>query len=133
MASYVINKRLTTNLVCLVLKIVTNNKRPNQKLIVHPDRCSQYCSHTYYKIIKCYLFISLIISKCNCFDSVLIESFWSRLNNKIVYNHDYKTRFSITNNIIRYIQLYYSQTRTQEGLDYKSPKQIRFNFYCQLA
>ena len=43
---------MTTDLVCRALNMAIKNKRPNQQLIVHYDRGSQYCSHAYYKIIK---------------------------------------------------------------------------------
>ena len=56
----------------------------------------------------------------NFFDNAPIESFWGVLKNELIYDKDYKTRFTAINDIIGYIELYYNQTRIQKGLGYKS-------------
>ena len=87
------------------------NKQPSKGLVVHSDRGSQYCSHAYHKIIKQHQFTGSMSGKGNCFDNAPIESFWGILKNELVYYQDYKTRFAAITNIIRYIELYYNQTR----------------------
>ena len=69
----------------------------------------------------------------NCFDNAPIESFWDILKNELVYHEDYKTRFEDISDIIKYIELDYNQTRIQKGLDYKTPRQVWFDFYRQAA
>lgn len=91
--------------------------------------------------------------KGNSFDKASIESFWGILKNELVYQQDYKTIFSAISDIIGYIALYYneerlakhcsaatqgkryarSETRIQKGLDYRSPRQVWFDFYRQAA
>lgn len=93
LVGYAINKRMIADLVCRALNMAIKNKRPNQGLIVHSDRGSQYCSHVYQKIIKQHQFIGSISVKGNCFDNAPIESFWRTLKNELVYHQDYKTRF----------------------------------------
>ncbi|WP_198328697.1 IS3 family transposase [Psychrobacter faecalis] len=133
LVGYAINKRMTADLVCKALNMAIKNKRPNKGLIVHSDRGSQYCSHAYHKIIKQHQFIGSMSGKGNCFDNAPIESFWSILKNELVYHKDYKTRFAAITDIIRYIELYYNQTRIQKGLSYKSPRQVWFDYYRQAA
>lgn len=63
----------------------------------------------------------------NCFDNDPIESFsgeehCSARKSKLVYHQDYKTRFETIKDIIKYIELEYSQTRIQKGLGYKTPR-----------
>ncbi|MBU5615811.1 hypothetical protein KPY62_01575 [Psychrobacter sp. TAE2020] len=60
------------------------NKLPNQRLTVHSNRSSQYCSHAYHKIIKLYKLKGSIFKRGNCFDNVPIETFWGILNNELV-------------------------------------------------
>ena len=108
------------------------NKRPSQGLIVYFDRGSQYCSHAYHKIIM-QQFTGSMSGKGNCFDNAPIESFWDTLKNELVYHQDCKTRFTAINDIIKYIELEYNQTRIQKGLGYKSPRQMRFYYYRQGA
>ena len=124
---------MIVDLVCRALNRAIKNRRPNQKLICHSDRSSQYCSHAYYKIIKQHQFTGSMSGKCNCFDNASIESFWCILKNELVYHQDYKTRFVAISDIIGYIELYYNQTRIQKGLGYKSPRQAWFDFYRQAA
>ena len=133
LVGYAINKRMTADLVCRALNMAIKNKRPSKGLIVHSDRGSQYCSHAYHKIIKQHHFTGSMSGKGNCYDNAPIESFWGTLKNELVYHQDYKTRFAAINDIIRYIELYYNQTRIQKGLGYKSPKQVWFDFYTQAA
>ena len=64
---YAINKRMTAALACRALNMAIKNKRPNQGLIVHLDRGSQYCSHAYHKIINQHQFIGSMSAKGNCF------------------------------------------------------------------
>ncbi|MGP4965327.1 IS3 family transposase [Psychrobacter celer] len=133
LVGYAINKRMTADLVCRALNMAIRNKRPNKGLIVHSDRGSQYCSHAYHKIVKQHQFTGSMSAKGNCFDNAPIESFWGTLKNELVYHQDYKTRFAAINDIIRYIELYYNQTRIQKGLGYKSPRQVWFDYYRQAA
>ena len=138
LVGYAINKRMTADLVCKALNMAIKNKRPNKGLIVHSDRGSQYCSHAYHKIIKQHQFIGSMSGKGNCFDNAPIESFsgeehCSARKNELVYHKDYKTRFAAIIDIIRYIELYYNQTRIQKGLSYKSPRQVWFDYYRQAA
>ena len=133
LVGYAINKRMTADLVCKALNMAIKNKRPSQGLIVHSDRGSQYCSHAYHKIIKRHQFAGSMSAKGNCFDNAPIESFWGVLKNELIYHQDYKTRFAAITDIIRYIELYYNQTRIQKSLGYKSPRQVWFDFYRQAA
>ena len=94
--------------------------------MVHSDRSGQYCSHAYHKIIK-QQFTGSMSAKGNCYDNASIESFLGEeyctaRNNELVYHQDYKTRFSAINDIIRYIELSYNQTRIRKGLGYKPPR-----------
>ena len=130
---YAINKRMNTDLVWRALNMAIKNKRPSQALIVHSDRCSQYCSYEYHKIIKKHKFKGSMSRLGNCFDNARIESFWGILKNELVYHQDYKTRFEAINDIIKYIELEYNQTRIQKGLGYKTPRQTWFDFYRQAA
>lgn len=133
LVGYAINKRMTADLVCNALNMAIKNKRPAKRLIVHSDRGSQYCSHAYHKIIKQRQFTGSMSAKGNCFDNAPIESFWGTLKNELVYHQDYKTRFAAINDIIRYIELHYNQTRIQKSLGYKSPRQVWFDYYRQAA
>lgn len=128
------NKYMLANLVTKAFNTtIKNNKCASQRLTVHSDRDSQYCNYAYYKIIQQYHFKGLISGKGTCFNNALIEIFWSRLKNELIYNHDYETTFTAVNNSTSYIKLCYNQIRTPKVLGYISPRQIWFDFCRQSA
>ncbi len=138
LVGYAIDKRMTAHLVMCALNMAIKNKRPSQGLILHADRGSQYCSNAYHKIIEQYKFKGSMSRRGNCFDNAPIESFsgeehCSARKNELVYHQDYKTRSEAIDDIIKYIELDYNQTRIQKGLGYKTPRQMWFDYYRQAA
>ena len=103
--------------------------RSSQGLIVQSNRGSHYCSQAYHKIIKQHHFKGSMSGK----GIVNRESFQGIFKNVLIYHQDYKIRFTAINEITQYIELYFNQTRTQKGLEYRSPRQIWFDYYCQAA
>ena len=126
---YAINKRMTADLVGRALNMAIKNKRPSQALIVHSDRGSQYCGYEYHKIFKKHKFKGSMSRRGNSFDNAPIESFWGILKNELLYHQDYETRFEAISEIIKYIELYYNQTRIQKSLGYRSPTHKWFDFH----
>ena len=136
LVGYAIDKRMTADLVMCASNMAIKNKRPSQGLILHADRGSQYCSNAYHKIIEQHKFKGSMSRRGNCFDNAPIESFsgeehCSARNNELVYHQDYKTRSEAIDDIIKYIELDYNQTRIQKGLGYKTLRQMWFGYYRQ--
>ena len=87
------------------------------------------------------------------FENLPIENFWGMLKNEIMYYQDYKKRFTAINEITQYIELEYNEgrlakhcfaatqgksctrsgTRIQKDLGYRSPRQVWFDYYRQVA
>ncbi|WP_230659863.1 DDE-type integrase/transposase/recombinase, partial [Psychrobacter sp. I-STPA10] len=124
---------MTKELVCRALNMAIRNKKPSKGLLVHSDRGSQYCSYDYRHIIAKHGFKGSMSRKGNCFDNAPIESFWGVLKNELVYHHHYQTRLEAVDNIVKYIELEYNQTRIQKGLAMRSPRQVSFDYYRQAA
>ncbi len=128
LVGYAINKRMTADLVCKALNMAIKNKRPSLCLIVHSDRGSQYCSHgNHYgrRPPPCTrVSVSQTLSIPRSYDNALTEGFSGVFKNELVYHQNYKTRFATITDIIRYIELYYNQTRVQKGLGFKSPRKV---------
>ena len=122
LVGYAINKRMIADLVCSALNMAIKNKRLSQELIVHSDRGSQYCSHPYHKIIKQHQFVGSMSAKGNCFDNAPIESFSGE---EPLAKHC----FAATQGK----RCARSRTRIQKGLDYKTPRQMWFDYHCQAA
>lgn len=130
---YALNKRMTADLVCKALTMAIDNQQPNKGLIVHSDRGSQYCSHAYHRIIANSEFVGSMSRRGNCYDNAPIESFWGTLKNELVYHEVYETREQAVDDITKYIELDYNQSRIQKGLGMRSPRQVRCDYFGQVA
>ena len=130
---YVLNKRMTADLVCEALNKAIKYKHPAKGLIIHSDRLSQYCSHQYRQIIEKYGFAGSMSRKGNCYDKAPIESFWGQLKNELIYHKIYETRDEAIKDVVRYIEIFYNRQRIQKGLGFKSPAQVFREFYRQAA
>lgn len=129
---------MTTELVCNALSMAIRNQKPPQRLIVHSDRRSQYCSHEYRNMLEKYGFQDSMSKKGDCFDNAPIESFsgeerCSARKNELVHHHSYKTRDEAKVDITKYIELFYNQQRIQKGLNFKTPNQVAEDFYKSAA
>jgi len=54
-------------------------RSPEEGLLHHTDRGSQYASNDYQKILKEHGFICSMRRKGNCYDNAVAESFFGRL------------------------------------------------------
>ncbi len=124
---------MTAELVCNALNMAIKNHNPEKGLIVHSDRGSQYCSNAYRQIIEKHDFVGSMSRKGNCYDNAPIESFWGILKNELIYHKTYATRKEAIDDIMKYIELDYNQTRIQKGLGMKTPRQVRLDYLRQVA
>jgi putative transposase len=58
--------------------------------------------------------------KGDCYDTVVVESFFSSLKNEIINHRDYRTRDQ-AREIFEYIELFYDQRRIHQSLNYQTP------------
>ena len=73
---YAMSKRMTTPLVMQALFRAVAAKRPENGLLHHSDRGSQYCAHAYQKLLRQFGMQSSMSRKGNCWDNAPMESFW---------------------------------------------------------
>lgn len=52
---------------------------------------------------------------------VMMESFWSSMQNELLNRRKWKTRLELTNAIFDYIEVFYTRQRRHSSLDYVSP------------
>lgn len=118
---WAINKRITKQLVIDALLMATWRRKPASGLIFHSDRGSQYCSHDFQKLLKCYGIRSSMSRKGDCWDNAVAESFFGTLKLELVFWEKYITRLQAKNNIIDYIEMFYNSKRRHSYLDYMTP------------
>jgi putative transposase len=130
---YALGPRITKNLVTQSLFQAVKAKRPAQGLIHHSDRGSQYCAHTYRKLLVQLGMTASMSRKGNCYDNAPMESFWGTLKNELVYHRRYRTREEAIKEISEYIEVFYNRERRQARLGYLSPAAYVKQFYVSRA
>ena len=71
---YAMSKRMTTPLVMQGLFRAVVAKRPENGLLHHSDRSSQYCAHAYQKLLRQFVMQASMSRKENCWDNAPMES-----------------------------------------------------------
>jgi len=128
-----INERMTTNLVLSALRMAWWQRRPDEGLIHHSDRGSQYASHAYQKELKKYGMVCSMSRKGNCWDNAVAESFFGSLKSERVRLKTYFTRKQAKSDIINYIAMFYNSSRLHSYLDYKSPDKFEIVEFSNAA
>ena len=67
----------------------------------------------------------------NCLDNAMMESWFGKLKNEIIYNREYKDLKDIVNGIRSYIR-FYNEDRIHSQIDNKSPLEYKKMYYLRL-
>jgi putative transposase len=125
---WLMNKRMTTALVCNAILMALWNRKFPKGVIMHTDRGSQYCSYAYQNLLKLHGLRSSMSRRGNCWDNAVAESFFKTLKSELVYETTFQTRAAAKMAIFSYIEGYYNRQRRHSSLDYRTP----FEVECEL-
>jgi transposase InsO family protein len=131
LVGYAMGERMTQGLTAQALWRAVRNKRPQQGLIHHSDRGSQYCAHDYRKLLEQFGMHASMSRKGNCYDNAPMESFWGSLKNELVHHHRYATRADAQAAIQEYIESFYNRQRRHSRLGNVPPALFAENFSKQ--
>jgi putative transposase len=123
--------RMTKELVLQALKQAYGRQQPDEAVLHHSDRGSQYASHDYQKQLQLYSMIGSMSRKGNCYDNACIESFHSVIKKELIYLNKYETRAEAEKSIFEYIEVFYNNERIHSSIGYNTPadfeRQYHFN------
>jgi len=108
-------------LVMDALKMAYHRRLPEEGLIHHSDRGSQYASEDYRNLVKEYGMQMSMSRKGNCWDNAPMESFFGTLKKELVHHRKYRTREEAKRDIFEYIEVFYNRERLHSSLGYLSP------------
>lgn len=97
-------------------------RRPEEGLIFHSDRGSQYASFRVRNLLEGNNILQSMSSTGNCYDNAVIESFFSTLKKELVYQESYRTREEANLSLFNYIEVFYNRFRRHSTLGYVSPE-----------
>jgi len=67
-------------------------RKPEQGIIFHSDRGSQYSSSKLRSMLNHYNFRQSMSSTGNCYDNAITETFFSTLKKELIYLEEFKTK-----------------------------------------
>ena len=71
--------------------------------------------------------------KVNCWDNVVMKSYFGRMKVVLIYAENYKTAAEVYSGIFEYIEVFYNHVKRHSSLGNKSPAQVEELYYAQCA
>jgi transposase InsO family protein len=119
---------IDADLVEKALRMAYYQRQPEQGLLHHSDRGSQYASHQIRDLLATSHTQASMSRKADCWDNAVMESFWGTLKNEWVHHQKYKTRAEAKTDIFEYIEGFYNTFRLHSTLGYLSPVEFEANY-----
>lgn len=113
--------RMKATLVCDALEMAVWQRQPQEGLICHSDRGSQYASKKYRELLSRNKFNGSMSRKGDCWDNAVVESFFGSLKQERVQWESYQSRNEAQQDVLNYITMFYNPHRLHSTLGYVSP------------
>ena len=113
--------RINENLVIDALDNAVNRENPEEGLMVHTDRGSQYTSSRFCRELENRGFVQSFSRKGCPYDNAVMESFFKTLKRELPLDRKYDTRIEARQEIFKFIELYYNTRRPHSSLGNLSP------------
>jgi putative transposase len=114
-------EHMRTSLIIDALDMAYESRKPDEGLIFHSDRGSQYASKDFRdKLAECKM-LSSMSRKGNCWDNACAESAFGTLKTELIYLNDYALREIARRDIFEYIEVFYNRVRRHSTLGSLSP------------
>jgi putative transposase len=112
---------MTSRLVVDALEMAVARRLPQEGLLAHSDRGSQYASEHYQRLLGRHGIACSMSGVGQCWDNAPMESFFASLKKELVHHEDYLTRVQARASIVEYIEMFYNPKRRHSSLGYLSP------------
>lgn len=126
------SRRMTKELTITALQRAINQQQPQEGLIHHSDRGSQYAATDYQAILRSHNITTSMSRKGNCYDNACIESFHSVIKKELIFHERYQTREEAKRSIFNYIMTFYNYKRIHSAINYMTPLQYEKMYIQQL-
>lgn len=117
-------ERLHKELALGALRMALARRRPEQGLIHHSDRGSQYVSRAYQNVLRSHGLLISMSGKGNCYDNAAMESFFKTIKTELDGQTAFLSRRETNDRIGKYIEDFYNPRRRHSALGYLSPVQF---------
>ena len=121
---YSFSKTMDTKITLEALNRAYKKQKPENKIIIHSDRGSQYISDIFRNKAKDLGFIQSFSSKGNPYDNSVIESFHAILKKEEVHHNKYRDYHDASLAIFQFIEGWYNRNRIHSSIDYMTPNEF---------
>lgn len=118
---------MTSRLAVDALEMAVQYRLPEEELLAHSDRGSQYASEHYQRVLAHHGITCSMSEVANCWDNAPAESFFATLKKELVYLEDFRTRAEARSAIFEFIEMFYNRERLHSTLGYQSPEEFECN------
>jgi putative transposase len=112
---------ISRHLAIDALHMALGSRMPEEKMIHHSDRGSQYTSDDYRSELDKHGIQCSMSGRGNCYDNAVVESFFGLLKRERVNRVRYRTRDEARADIFDYIECFYNRKRRHSYIGYISP------------
>ena len=112
---------LGSRLVVDALALGVQRRLPDEGLLAHSDRGSQYASDHYQRLLAKHGITCSMSRRADCWDNAPMESFFASLKKELVHDADFATRAEARAALFEYIEVFYNGQRRHSSLGYVSP------------
>jgi putative transposase len=112
---------MTSRLVVDALEMAVQRRLPDEGLLAHSDRGSQYASEHYQRLLAKHGIECSMSGVGQCWDNAPMESFFASLKKELVHHEDYQSRAEARASIFEYIETFYNPKRRHSSLGFVSP------------
>ena len=127
------DKNMTAALISDALQMALGKRKPQEGLIFHSDRGSQYCSKAYQTLLAKNNIIPSMSAKGNCYDNACSESFFHSMKVEAIHGEHFTTREQMKHNVFEYIEVDYNNDRLHSSINYLSPSDFEYQWQQKLA
>jgi putative transposase len=117
-------QRMESRLVVDALDMAVSRRFPDDGLLAHSDRGSQYASEHYQRLLAKHGIACSMSGVGQCWDNAPMESFFASLKKELIHHEDYQTRSEARASIFEYIEVFYNRKRRHSSLGYLAPTEF---------
>jgi transposase InsO family protein len=114
-------EHMQSRLVVDALEMAIQRRLPDEGLLAHSDRGSQYASEHYQRLLAKHGIVCSMSRRADCWDNAPMESFFASLKKELIHDADFATRAEARAAIFEYIEVFYNTKRRHSSLGYVSP------------
>lgn len=115
---------MESRLVVDALAMAVKQRFPDEGLLIHSDRGSQYASEHYQRVLAKQGITCSMSRKGNCYDNAPMESFYATLKKELVHHEKYATVAEAKASLFEYIEVFYNRVRRHSSLGYVAPAEF---------